>query len=175
MGVLCRVRPTGVSTALRDDDNTARAITVESGDSFVCEPSDTILRAALRAGFAFPYECNVGQCGSCRFELLKGEVEDLWPGAPALNERDRRKSRKLACQSRPISDCVIKVRADPDCAPLHITRSSSSTGPISSSRTAFSSSVPHSRPTVAPSHSSKPSIRSRPTTLPRRIVASWTS
>lgn len=119
MGVLCRVRPTGVSTALRDDDNTARAITVESGDSFVCDPSDTILRAALRAGFAFPYECNVGQCGSCRFELLKGEVEDLWPSAPALNERDRRKSRKLACQSRPISDCVIKVRADPDCAPLH--------------------------------------------------------
>jgi len=37
-----------------------------------CGEEDTILRAALRSGLGFPYECNVGACGNCRFELLEG-------------------------------------------------------------------------------------------------------
>lgn len=73
--------------------------------------SDTLLRAGLRAGVALPYECGVGGCGSCRFELLEGEVETLWAEAPGLSERERRRGRRLACQSRPLGDCRIRVRA----------------------------------------------------------------
>lgn len=94
-------------------------IEVENTDkSFQCEEGDTLLRAALRAGIAFPYECNVGQCGSCRFEALEGEIENMWADAPALTPRDHRKGLKLGCQSRPQSDCKIKVRIDPNCAPI---------------------------------------------------------
>ncbi|MFC7049977.1 FAD-binding oxidoreductase [Emcibacter nanhaiensis] len=89
-----------------------------SGTSFECGEEDTLLRAALRAGIAFPYECNVGQCGSCRFEVLEGEVRSLWAEAPALTPRDHRKGLKLGCQSRPVSDCRIKVRLDQSCLPL---------------------------------------------------------
>ena len=94
-------------------------IRIDGSESYECEIGDTVLRAALRAGLPFPYECNVGQCGSCRFELLDGEIEDLWPGAPALNERDRRKGRKLGCQSMPLGNCTIKLRPDPNCVPRH--------------------------------------------------------
>lgn len=78
---------------------------------------DTLLRSALRAGLGFPYECNSGGCGCCKFELLDGEVEDLWPDAPGLSPRDIRKGRKLACQCRATSDCTIKVNFDQHSVP----------------------------------------------------------
>ena len=68
------------------------------------------MRAALRAGLGFPNDCGVGGCGNCRFEPVLGEIETLWAEAPGLSERERRRGRRLACQSRPNSDCVIKVR-----------------------------------------------------------------
>ena len=77
---------------------------------------DTVLRAALRAGIAFPYECNSGGCGSCKFELLEGEVENLWPQAPGLTERDKRKGSLLACQCVASTDLRIKVRTGSECA-----------------------------------------------------------
>lgn len=82
----------------------------DSQEHFACAPDDTILRAALRAGIGMPYECNVGSCGTCRVELVSGEVASNWPLAPALSERDRGRGRVLGCQSRPTSDCVIKAR-----------------------------------------------------------------
>ena len=69
-------------------------------------PDDTVLRAALRTGIGFPYECNSGGCGSCRFQLLEGEVVDLWVDAPGRSDRDRRTGRLLACQSRAATDAV---------------------------------------------------------------------
>ncbi|WP_240975335.1 2Fe-2S iron-sulfur cluster-binding protein [Paraburkholderia aromaticivorans] len=85
---------------------------------FHCERHDTVLGAGLRAGLGLPYECTVGACGTCKFELLEGTVESLWEDAPGLSARDRAKGRKLACQSRPTSDCRIKIRLDEACRPL---------------------------------------------------------
>lgn len=79
---------------------------------------DTLLRAGLRAGLGIPYECNAGGCGSCKFELLEGEVEDLWPEAPGLSAKDRTKGRRLACQCRPLTDCAIKLRPADAFVPL---------------------------------------------------------
>lgn len=78
--------------------------------AFECAPGDTLIRAGLRAGLGIPYECNVGSCGTCKVEMVAGEVESAWPEAPALNERDHSKNRVLGCQSQPRSDCTIKVR-----------------------------------------------------------------
>lgn len=85
--------------------------------SFSCRAGDTLLRAALRAGIGFPYECVAGACGTCKFELLAGQVETLWAEAGGLNDRDRRKGRHLACQSRVGEDCSIKVHLDDHCRP----------------------------------------------------------
>lgn len=74
--------------------------------------SDTLLRAGLRQGIALPYECNSGGCGTCKFELLEGEVSELWPDAPGLSPRDRRKGKKLACQCKPEADVTIKMRVE---------------------------------------------------------------
>lgn len=81
-----------------------------SGHSFEQRDGDTILRAALRAGHGIAYECNAGGCGSCRIQVVDGEVEHLWPDAPGLTDRDRRRGRLLACQTRACSDTTIAVR-----------------------------------------------------------------
>lgn len=87
-------------------------IRLAGGPAFGCADGDTVLRAGLREGLGLSYECNVGSCGVCKFELVEGAVEDLRPDAPGLSERDRRKGRRLACQSRPTADCVVSMRLD---------------------------------------------------------------
>lgn len=86
------------------------AVSVDGADvRFACAEGDTLLRAALRAGVALPYECNSGSCGSCRYQLLSGTVRDRRPDAPGLTARDRRKERRLACQSEPTSPCAMRI------------------------------------------------------------------
>ena len=81
--------------------------------SWDCADGDTVLRSAIRAGLGFPYECNVGSCGNCRFDLVEGDVTHLRADPPGLNERDRQRGRRLGCQARPHADCVIKARLMP--------------------------------------------------------------
>ncbi|MDU8941778.1 2Fe-2S iron-sulfur cluster-binding protein [Ovoidimarina sediminis] len=77
---------------------------------FLCEPGDTVLRAALRAGIGMPYSCNTGSCGNCRFDLVEGEVSHLRDDPPGLSEKDRAKNRWLGCQAVPGGDCQVKFR-----------------------------------------------------------------
>lgn len=84
---------------------------------FTQDENDTVLRAALRAGIGFPYECNSGGCGSCKFEIVSGEVDNLWPEAPAVSDRDRRKGRLLGCQCRATSDLKIRLRPQQEAIP----------------------------------------------------------
>jgi toluene monooxygenase electron transfer component len=101
-------------------------ITIAGTDiAFDCPADDTIMRAAVRAGVGFPYQCNVGSCGNCRFELVEGEVEHERVDPPAWNDRDRTRNRYMGCQARPLSDCTIKVALDPACVsrfPPRLTR-----------------------------------------------------
>lgn len=85
-------------------------ILIEGRDPIQCERGDTLLRAALRQGVGFPYECNSGGCGSCMFELTHGDVTELWPQAPGLTASARERGRLLACQCAPTSDCSVRVR-----------------------------------------------------------------
>jgi toluene monooxygenase electron transfer component len=94
-------------------------VTVSGAGDYRCAAADTLLRAGLRAGLGMPYECNSGACGTCKVELLEGQVTSLRPDAPGLSERDRAKNRVLACQARPGSDCTIKVRLREENVPLH--------------------------------------------------------
>lgn len=94
-------------------------IEIEGGGSYECGAGDTIMRAALREGLGFPYECNVGSCGNCRFELLSGDVAHQRVDPPAWSERDAKRNRWLGCQATPGSDCRIKVRLDDGCKSVH--------------------------------------------------------
>jgi len=78
--------------------------------AFRAAEGDNLLRAGLRSGVGLPYECNAGGCGSCKFELISGEIEELWTEAPGLSAKDRTRGRRLACQCRALSDCEIKIR-----------------------------------------------------------------
>jgi toluene monooxygenase electron transfer component len=84
----------------------------DSDTAFSCAATDTIARAGLRADLPMPYECNTGSCGTCKVELVSGAIDSLRSDAPGLADRDRAKHRILACQARPTTDCVIKVRLD---------------------------------------------------------------
>ncbi|KHK92943.1 2Fe-2S iron-sulfur cluster-binding protein [Novosphingobium malaysiense] len=89
-----------------------------SDEGFRCIAGDTVLASALRSGVAFPYECNSGGCGSCQFELVEGDVDDAWPQAPGISDRQRGRGRRLACQTVPTGDCTIKVRLSADAVPV---------------------------------------------------------
>jgi len=95
------------------------SIKLADGTEYRCAEEDTLLRAGLRAGLGFPYECNAGSCGTCKVDLLEGRIHSLRPDAPGLGERDRAKNRVLACQAQPRSDCSIKVRLRPENVPVH--------------------------------------------------------
>lgn len=98
---------------------TAR-VQIEGGSGFRCEPGENLLRAALREGLGFPYECNSGGCGNCHFELLDGDLTELWEAAPGLSPAARAGGRRLACQSVVAGDCRIKVRLKPAFVPVRV-------------------------------------------------------
>lgn len=94
-------------------------IVIEGGERFaMLEEEDSLLRGALRAGVGLPHECSIGGCGACRFDLVDGEMETLWPDAPGLSERDRKRGKRLACQSRPRGNCTIRVRCSDEYRPV---------------------------------------------------------
>lgn len=87
------------------------------GAVFVQRPDDTLLRAALRAGTGLAYECNSGGCGGCKFELVSGDIDNLWPEAPGLSERDKKRGKYLACQSRARGDLLIRASSASEYTP----------------------------------------------------------
>jgi toluene monooxygenase electron transfer component len=94
---------------------------VGTGEQFEqTESHDCILRAGLSAGYGLAHECNSGGCGTGKFEVVEGEVEEVWPDAPALTARDVKKGRKLACQCKARTDLVIKMRTDPEYTPVNL-------------------------------------------------------
>ena len=41
---------------------------------FPCEPNESVLDAARRAGYEIPYSCRKGVCGTCKGRIVTGEV-----------------------------------------------------------------------------------------------------
>lgn len=87
-----------------------RVTLANGGPSFDASCDDTLLGCMLRAGLGMPYECNAGGCGSCKFTLVEGDLDDDLEDTPGLRGSDRRKNKHLACISRVRGDCVIDAR-----------------------------------------------------------------
>jgi toluene monooxygenase electron transfer component len=86
------------------------AVQSKSGEhSFECGEHETILHAGLRQGLNLPYECATGTCGTCRARVMSGEYEMAWKEAPGAAKLKAEKGDVLMCQTRPRSDCLLRV------------------------------------------------------------------
>lgn len=81
-----------------------------SGHKFTVEADQTVLAAALDAGFALPYGCRNGACGACKGKVLEGEVDhgDIQPSS--LSDDDRHRGLALFCSAKPKSNLTIEVK-----------------------------------------------------------------
>lgn len=71
-------------------------------------PGDTLLSSLLRAGLAFPFSCQTGTCGTCKCELVSGDVEQLDYSEHALSPAERSRGIVLACRCQVRSDAVVR-------------------------------------------------------------------
>jgi CDP-4-dehydro-6-deoxyglucose reductase/ferredoxin-NAD(P)+ reductase (naphthalene dioxygenase ferredoxin-specific) len=67
----------------------------------------TILDAALSAGYDYPCGCRSGNCGACKSMLLAGEVEMAPYSEFALTDAEKAGGLILACRAMPWSDARI--------------------------------------------------------------------
>jgi CDP-4-dehydro-6-deoxyglucose reductase len=89
-------------------------VTVQpSGRSFLVEPDETILGAAIRQGVGLPYGCKDGACGSCKCRLVAGEVTLGEHQSKALGAEEEAAGYTLACQATPLTDVVLEARTVP--------------------------------------------------------------
>jgi len=86
-------------------------VTIEpSRHAFNVPAGETILQAALDAGFVLPYGCRDGACGSCKGKLLDGAVDYGKYQGNALTEQDKRMGYALFCCAKPLGDLTIECR-----------------------------------------------------------------
>ena len=73
--------------------------------SFDCKEKDTVLEAALEAGYDPPYSCMVAACCTCRAKLVSGRVE--MDDRESLTDAEIAKGYVLTCQSHPKTNEVV--------------------------------------------------------------------
>ncbi|HEX4985413.1 MAG TPA: 2Fe-2S iron-sulfur cluster-binding protein [Burkholderiales bacterium] len=84
-------------------------VTVADLDRSVpAEEGQTVLDALLAHGVAFAYSCQAGNCGTCRCELVSGDVMELEYSEHALSAADRARGIVLACRSQVWGDTVVR-------------------------------------------------------------------
>jgi CDP-4-dehydro-6-deoxyglucose reductase/ferredoxin-NAD(P)+ reductase (naphthalene dioxygenase ferredoxin-specific) len=85
------------------------------------QAGDTILESLLRAGIAFPFSCQAGNCGTCKCELVSGDVLELEHSEHALSAAERAKGVILACRTQVWDDTIVR-RIDTEELVLHPSR-----------------------------------------------------
>ncbi|MCF8480210.1 MAG: 2Fe-2S iron-sulfur cluster binding domain-containing protein [Rhodospirillum sp.] len=88
-------------------------LTIEpTGDEIDVEEGQTILDAALRAGVWLPHACGHGLCGTCKVEVLEGEVDHGAASDFALMDFEREAGKTLCCTATMDSDVTIEAEID---------------------------------------------------------------
>ena len=76
------------------------------------EEGQSILDAALRQGIYLPHACGHGLCGTCKVDILDGEVSQGDASLFALLDFERDEGKCLTCCAQPESDLVIEADVD---------------------------------------------------------------
>jgi CDP-4-dehydro-6-deoxyglucose reductase/ferredoxin-NAD(P)+ reductase (naphthalene dioxygenase ferredoxin-specific) len=86
---------------------TIRVLTdpVETAPALVGE---TILDSLLQGGLSFPHNCQSGNCGACKCELIEGDVLELPSSEYALSPEERARKLILACRTQVWGDCTVR-------------------------------------------------------------------
>lgn len=82
---------------------------------------ETILESLLQAGVAFPHNCQSGNCGACKCELVEGDILELPYSEYALSAEERARNLILACRTQVWGDCSVRP-LDADEMVLHPSR-----------------------------------------------------
>lgn len=85
-----------------------------TGDLVEVEEGQTLLDASLRQGVYLPHACNHGLCGTCKVEVLEGEIDHGEASPFALMESERDDGFCLACTATITEDVVIEADIDED-------------------------------------------------------------
>ena len=87
-----------------------RVTLVDSGESFVCEPQESVLHGLARLGKrGIPVGCRGGGCGICKVEVLSGEFRKRVMSRDHVSVDDEAHHRVLACRICPEGDLTLKV------------------------------------------------------------------
>ncbi|WP_011300523.1 benzoate 1,2-dioxygenase electron transfer component BenC [Cupriavidus necator] len=102
--------------ALQFEDGVTRFIT--------CGENETLSDAAYRQKINIPLDCRDGACGTCR-GLCESGSYDLPESSyieDALTSEEAAQGYVLACQTRPRSDCVIRIAASSTACKTGVTK-----------------------------------------------------
>ncbi|GEL18836.1 NADH:ubiquinone reductase (Na(+)-transporting) subunit F [Pseudonocardia asaccharolytica] len=95
-------------------------VTVEPLEREVeCRADQPILDACLRAGVWLPHACTHGTCGTCKVEVLDGDVEHNDASDFALMEFERNEGKTLTCVATPTSDVIIEADVEVEEGVVH--------------------------------------------------------
>ncbi|WP_027857276.1 hybrid-cluster NAD(P)-dependent oxidoreductase [Marinobacterium jannaschii] len=84
------------------------AIRLENHDALIHGNNhQTLLEQADEQGIRMDCNCRAGICGTCKVQLVSGQVRQLATGP--LSEAEKEKGVVLACSSIPLSDLVVKA------------------------------------------------------------------
>ena len=84
-------------------------VSIAGGQSFAGRRGEVLLDAALGAGIDLPHDCRSGLCGTCRVDVVKGEVDGCEQGRDGV----------LACQARLREDLTLAVDERPPVGAVH--------------------------------------------------------
>lgn len=83
---------------------------INNGEArFVVKAGDNLLKAGLEAGLAWPYDCRVGNCGTCKCVIKKGKIKALIDFSHVLDGDQLEASTVLACQTVLKTDIEVEV------------------------------------------------------------------
>ncbi len=89
---------------------TARVQIKPSGREFFVDGNDSLLEAALRAGFSLDYGCSIGSCGKCKARVLSGQVHRTRHSDYALTAAEKNAGVVLMCCNTAVGDLVLEAR-----------------------------------------------------------------
>ena len=111
--------------SLTDEDLFEKAeaadLGVDSHGLLVVEPRETLLEAAERYGFSWPYACRGGACANCAVAVVEGDLE--MPVSTVLDDDLTDRGVRLSCIGEPVTDdlkIVFNIEHLPGLAELRL-------------------------------------------------------
>lgn len=88
---------------------TAQVVIRPSNHEFFVDGADSILEAALHAGYALNYGCSSGNCGLCKARVVSGQVRTVRHHDYVLSEAEKLQGYALLCSTTAVSDLIIEA------------------------------------------------------------------